>query len=96
MEIPNKKYVIHFQGKVTVEAADEKDATLLLYEKIDIERLGDQVTISKIDEGECVDCGGTGEIAVEDKVYPDEPYTGSVGTEKCACKIRDDEDEYGE
>lgn len=40
----------------------------------------------------CEDCGGTGEVTVDEQVYPGEPHTAPIGTRKCHCQARDDDE----
>jgi len=43
-------------------------------------------------ESECEDCGGTGEITVNEPVYPDAGSpTAPIGTRKCHCRLRSNE-----
>lgn len=41
----------------------------------------------------CPDCEGTGEVTAMECVYPDEGSPmAPIGTQKCHCQIRDDEE----
>lgn len=42
----------------------------------------------------CEICGGTGEIDTMEAVWPGEPHMAPIGTRKCVCQIRDDDDEF--
>lgn len=44
-------------------------------------------------EDVCAECGGTGEVSVMEAVYPGEPHMADIGTQKCPCQRRDQEDE---
>lgn len=39
----------------------------------------------------CAYCMGTGEVTVDEQVYPGEPHTAPIGTEKCVCQMNFDE-----
>ena len=41
----------------------------------------------------CEDCGGTGEVTVDEQVYPGEPHTAPIGTRTCHCQARDNDDD---
>lgn len=41
----------------------------------------------------CELCEDTGEVTTMERVYPNEPHTAPIGTEKCICRLPD-EDEY--
>lgn len=43
-------------------------------------------------EDVCEDCRGTGEVTTMEQVYPNEPHTAPIGTEKCHCQSRDNDD----
>jgi hypothetical protein len=45
-------------------------------------------------EEKCEYCGGTGELDCMDAVYPGEPHMAMVGTRKCVCQDKNDEDYY--
>lgn len=34
----------------------------------------------------CGHCGGTGEVTVDEQVYPGEPHMAPIGTRTCVCK----------
>lgn len=40
-------------------------------------------------EEDCPDCGGTGEVTVMERVYPNEPHMAPIGTAKCTNIIHD-------
>jgi RecJ-like exonuclease len=47
----------------------------------------------EVDEIEvCEHCDGTGEVSVDEQVYPGEPHTASIGTRKCICMLADEDD----
>lgn len=37
----------------------------------------------------CAECGGTGEVAVPEPVWPGEPHLADVGSAPCACALPD-------
>ena len=37
----------------------------------------------------CEFCGGTGEVTVDEAVYPGEPHMAAIGTKKCVCQIKE-------
>lgn len=39
----------------------------------------------------CEHCGGTGEVTVDEQVYPGEPHTAPIGTRKCICQVSEPE-----
>lgn len=41
----------------------------------------------------CEFCGGTGEVTTMEQVYPGEPHLAPIGTQKCVCQLRDNDDE---
>ena len=41
----------------------------------------------------CEFCGGTGEIVVDEQVYPGEPHMASIGTRTCICQVNQHDDE---
>lgn len=41
----------------------------------------------------CEHCHGTGEVTTMERVYANEPHMAPIGTEKCICQLKD-EDEY--
>lgn len=47
-----------------------------------------------IKEPECEHCGGTGEVTVDEQVYPGEPHTAPIGTRTCICRVRDEDDDH--
>ena len=44
----------------------------------------------------CEHCDGTGEVSVDEQVYPGEPHTASIGTRKCICMLPGEYDETPE
>lgn len=36
-----------------------------------------------IEEEKCEECGGTGEVSVMERVYPNEPHMAPIGSEVC-------------
>ena len=42
---------------------------------------------------ECEFCGGTGEVTVDEYVYPGEPHTAPIGSKHCICTLGDDSDD---
>ncbi len=55
-------------------------------------RVGCNCECGEYHEDVCPDCGGTGEVTTMDRVYLGEPHMAPVGTEKCHCQIRDEEE----
>ena len=56
--------------------------------------VGDMIELEKIVEIEivCSDCHGTGEVTVDEAVYPDAGSpTAPIGTRTCHCKHREEE-----
>lgn len=39
----------------------------------------------------CEFCGGTGEVVVDEAVYPGEPHMAPIGTRPCICQIKEDD-----
>lgn len=40
----------------------------------------------------CAFCRGEGEVTTMEQVYPNEPHYADVGTRKCVCQIKDDDE----
>lgn len=40
----------------------------------------------------CEMCEDTGEVTVDEQVYPGEPHTAPIGTRKCICQLPDEDD----
>lgn len=40
----------------------------------------------------CADCLGTGEVTTMESVYAGEPHMAPIGTAKCHCQARDEDD----
>lgn len=43
-------------------------------------------------EDVCEYCLGTGETTEMERVYPNEPHMAPIGTRKCECQIRENDD----
>ena len=41
---------------------------------------------------ECEFCEDTGEVTVDEYVYPGEPHTAPIGSRKCVCRLPDPDD----
>lgn len=81
----NKEYTVYFEGKMTVEAEDEKEATQLAYETLGEHPSCLEFNIKTTEEGECAECGGTGEVATDEDDGEGHIMRG-VGTAKCECQ----------
>lgn len=82
---PDREYTVYFHGKMTVEAQSESEATDRAYD--DLNEVGKlEFTITSTEEGECVECGGTGEIAT-DGTDLDGNVERGVNTQKCLCRV---------
>ena len=46
-----------------------------------------------VEEETCAECGGTGEVSVEEEVYHHEPHRGLVGVRKCVCTFSNNIDD---
>lgn len=88
---PNKEYTVYFEGKMTVEAQSEAEATNLGYDILNECETPLQFTIKGTDEGECVDCEGTGTVSCDETDGSGNIERG-VGTQKCLCKVDDGPD----
>jgi len=80
-----KEYTVYFQGKMVVEAESEAEATGEAYDTLnELEQI--EFNITTTEEGECVECGGDGEVAED--VDDGEGHTmRGVGRKPCpACK----------
>lgn len=42
-------------------------------------------------EYDCELCQDTGEVTTMEQVYPNEPHMAPIGTEKCMCKMVEDD-----
>lgn len=40
----------------------------------------------------CADCLGTGEVTTMEQVYAGEPHTAPIGTQKCICQLKNDDE----
>lgn len=40
----------------------------------------------------CPICSGTGEVTTMERVYPGEPHMAPIGTEKCECQLKDNDE----
>jgi hypothetical protein len=40
----------------------------------------------------CAVCHGTGEVRTMEEVYPGEPHTAPIGSQKCLCQLKDDDE----
>ena len=40
-------------------------------------------------EEPCAVCGGTGEVEIMERVYPGEPHTAPIGSQKCMCILKE-------
>lgn len=78
-----KEYIVYFHGKIAVEAETEEEATQAAYEELEGGTL--QFAITGSEEGECAECGGTGEVPCDEDDGEGHTQSG-VGTQKCICR----------
>ena len=84
----NKEYTVYFTGKVVVEAETEAEADGMAYDILHDAGIG-TFDLTETEEGECAECGGTGEVDAMEQVYPNEPHMAPIGTQKCICKVEE-------
>lgn len=82
-----KEYTVYFEGKIVVEADHENNArseaqSFLEEELADLDAT---FNIKTVDEGECIYCGGEGEVATDEDDGEGHIMRG-VGTQKCVCQ----------
>lgn len=83
----NKEYTVYFTGKVVVEAETEEEADEKAYDIL--QEAGVSFDLNATEEGECAECGGTGEVDAMERVYPNEPHMAPIGTQKCICQLEE-------
>lgn len=87
--IPDKEYTVYFHGKIEVEAQTEDEAKEKAYDALN--DTGAQFTITSTEEGECAECGGTGEVSCDESDGEGHIMHG-VGTQKCLCQTKEADD----
>lgn len=50
---------------------------------------GELPELPEFEDEVCEFCGGTGEVTVDEQVYPGEPHYAPIGTRKCICQIEE-------
>lgn len=88
--IHKKKYTIHYQGIVHVDAENEKEAKSLAYDAAGSAEEIVGYIVNEVVEGKCSECDGTGEVPADEDDGQGHTMRG-VGTQKCICQIKDAE-----
>lgn len=83
-----KKYRVHFNGCVDVEAGDEAEAKSKAYDACGSSDEVSGFLVTSIGEAVCVECGGTGIISTDESDGEGHTMRG-VGTQKCLCQLND-------